>query len=278
MLDQAAEKVFAQVLGAHRISARVTDDVVYCGQWIDREPQADRGIFHLISSGSCRVEGGCVPEPLTLHPGDLVVFPRGGAHTLCQVLTTVAPPPDTGMLCGEFRSSGGGRRNPLLEALPDVFVVSEPAGESHFRALGGLLAAESQRNRFGNQLVLAIRNHLLKAPLRRGLIAALADPRLSRVLAALHEDPGRDWSLAAMADTAHLSRTAFCEHFGEVLGMAPMQYLTEWRMAEAQRLLRDPGQSVARIAEKLGYQTEAAFRRAFKRVQGYAPGKVRAEA
>jgi AraC-like DNA-binding protein len=287
MLDQTAEKVFASILGTHQVAARITDNVVYCGQWIDREPQVNRGIFHLISSGSCRVEAGYLPEPITLHSGDLIVFPRGASHTLCQVLRSGEEmPADTGMLCGEFTSNGS-RRNPLLEALPDWFVVRE-ADCPGLRSLGQTLAAESRHSIFGNQvmlnklsdslLALAIRSHVVRDPARQGLLAALNDPRLSRALNAMHEDPGRDWSLAELAEVAHLSRTAFCEHFAAVLGQAPMQYLTEWRMAEALRLLRDPTQSVARIAERLGYQTEAAFRRAFKRVQGFAPGKVRQEA
>jgi AraC family transcriptional activator of mtrCDE len=284
MLDQAAEKVFASILTTHQISARITDNITYCGQWIEREPQADRGIFHLISSGSCLVEGPCLPLPLRLGDGDLVVFPRGAAHTLCQAMRQEGESPaDTAMLCGEF-TSGGGRRNPLLDALPDCFVVSEDDARQ-LRPLGEVLAAESRHSVFGNQAVLnkladslmavAIRSHVVRNPPQQGLLAALNDPRLARALMAMHEQPGRDWSLAELAATAHLSRTAFCEHFAAVLGMAPMQYLTEWRMAEALRLLRDPTQSVARIAEGLGYQTEAAFRRAFKRVQGFAPGKVR---
>lgn len=289
MLEQSAEKVFASILGTHPIAARVTDNVVYCGQWIDREPQMNRGIFHLISSGRCRVEASYLPAPLELGGGDLIVFPRGAAHNLCQVIrgADAPPPPDTGMVCGEFTTVGGGR-NPVLESLPDWFVVREDDDSGHFRALGQVLSAESRKSLFGNQavlsklsdslLVMAIRCYLLRDRPRRGVLAALNDPRLSRALAAMHEDPGRAWNVAELAQIANLSRTAFCAHFAEVLERAPMQYLTDWRMAEALRLLRDPAQSVARIAERLGYQTEAAFRRAFKRVHGFAPGKVRQEA
>lgn len=288
MLEQTAEKVFASIMGAYQISARITDNITYCGEWIDREPQMDRGIFHLISSGRCRVEASYLPEAIMLDAGDLIVFPRGSAHTLCQVMRSGNDvPADTAMLCGEFTSQGG-KRNAVLDSLPDCFVVREPDDTAHFRALGQMMAAQSSRSLFGNQLVLnkladsllvlAIRSHIVRAVPRQGVLAALNDPRLSRALAAMHDDPGRNWSIAELAETALLSRTAFCEHFSAVLGVAPMQYLTEWRMAEAQRLLRDPNQSVARIAERMGYQTEAAFRRAFKRVQGYAPGKVRQEA
>jgi AraC-like DNA-binding protein len=286
MLEQSAEKVFASILGAHQISARVTDNVTYCGEWVEREPKVDRGIFHLISAGSCRVEVPHLAAPIRLDVGDLMVFPRGAAHTLCHELQSGGAPPDTGMLCGEFVSAGG--RNPVLKALPDCFVARDRDGAGHFQALGQMLMTEAQKPLFGNQavlnkladslLALAIRDHVAQDLPGHGLLAALKEPRLSRALAAMHDDPGRDWSVAELAQAANLSRTAFCEHFSEVMGMAPMQYLTEWRMTEALRLLRDPGQNVARIAERLGYQTDAAFRRAFKRVHGYAPGQVRREA
>jgi AraC-like DNA-binding protein len=112
----------------------------------------------------------------------------------------------------------------------------------------------------------------------QGLIAALADARLARALAAIHAEPGRDWTVAALAGVALQSRTAFAQRFVEVMGVSPYQYLTEWRMAEADRLLRDPAQSAAAVAERLGYHTEAAFRRAFKKIHGYGPGRVRRDA
>jgi AraC-like DNA-binding protein len=288
MFEQSAEKVFASIMGAYQISARVTDNVTYCGEWLERESQVNRGIFHLISAGNCRVEAGFLPKPINLSAGDLIVFPRGSAHTLCQVMRSGNDTPaDTAMLCGEFTSQDS-KRNAVLDSLPDCFVVHDAEDLGHFRALGQMMAEQSRQSLFGNQLVLnkladsllvlAIRNHVMKDLPRQGLLAALNDPRLSRALAAMHEDAGRDWSIAELAEIALLSRTAFCEHFSAVLGMAPMQYLTEWRMAEALRLLRDPSHSVSRIAERLGYQTEAAFRRAFKRVQGFAPGKARQQA
>ncbi|HUR40300.1 MAG TPA: AraC family transcriptional regulator [Verrucomicrobiae bacterium] len=91
----------------------------------------------------------------------------------------------------------------------------------------------------------------------------------------MHEQPGKDWSVETLADQAGMSRTAFAVAFSEALGASPIQYLTEWRVTEAKRLLADRRQSVAAVAEQLGYQSEAAFRRAFKRVEGVGPGQVR---
>jgi AraC-like DNA-binding protein len=111
----------------------------------------------------------------------------------------------------------------------------------------------------------------------RGLLAALADPRLSKALAAIHERPGDGWTIQSMAQVAGMSRTAFAERFHETLGQPPIQYLSNWRASEAKRLLRNRRFSVAAIAQQLGYRSEAAFRRFFKRMEGVGPGRVRAK-
>ena len=123
--------------------------------------------------------------------------------------------------------------------------------------------------------VMAVRHYIQHAPERRGLLAALCDPRLVRALEAMHTHPEKEWTVATLAETAHMSRTSFANHFAGVLGAGPIEYLTHWRMTEAKRLLADPRLSVAGVADQLGYRTEAAFRRAFKRVTGLGPGVVR---
>ena len=93
----------------------------------------------------------------------------------------------------------------------------------------------------------------------------------------MHERPGEDWTLAELARVAGMSRTAFAELFAQTVGQPPMQYLAGWRAAEARRLLHDRRLSVASIAERLGYRSEAAFRRFFKRLEGIGPGRLRAK-
>ena len=110
---------------------------------------------------------------------------------------------------------------------------------------------------------------------RRGLFAALADARICKVLQAVHEAPGRPWTMQSMASLACMSRSAFAERFVQLMKMPPMQYVTQWRVSVAERLLRDRQLSVAAIAEQLGYSSEAAFRRLFKRVSGLCPGSIR---
>ena len=287
MLDRSAENAFAAVLGAHQLRAYISDNPHYCGSFAEPERACAHGMFHLIDEGSCVVDFARGGGSIGLNSGDLVMFPHGAAHTLRSPPDSNAGPAAnrfTSILCGEFEFATG-RRNPILDALPEWIVVREEESHQQFRHLARLMAHEARQESFGRQLVLdkladalfvmALRHHIASASERRGLIAALIDPRMARVLEAMHAEPGRQWTVAMLAELAHQSRTAFAQHFNEVLGVSPYQYLTEWRMAEALRLLADPKSSAATIAEKLGYQTEAAFRRAFKKIHGYGPGRAR---
>ena len=287
MLDRSGESAFAAVLGAHQLRAYISDNPRYCGSWNEPEPAIDHGMFHLIDEGECVVRSGASDTLIHLGPGDLVLYPHGNEHQLCSVPGATGRNEFTSVLCGEFEFATG-NRNPILDSLPDVIVVRESESGMQFRHLAQLLSHEARQTHFARQLVLdkladalfvmALRHHIASSSERRGLIAALIDPRLSRVLEAMHAEPGRAWTVAMLAELAHQSRTAFAQYFVEVLGVSPYQYLTEWRMAEALRLLADPKSSAATIAEKLGYQTEAAFRRAFKKIHGFGPGRARREA
>lgn len=285
-LDSAGEAVFSAVLRANQLRARISSSASYCDNWSDPEPATEFGTFHLIDSGVCWVRSQVLAEPLRVAAGDLVLFPDGAAHMLSGSADGRSAPETrfTSMLCGEFEFATG-KRNAIIDALPHCFVVREQNGGAPIRQLAQLMLSEARGKAFGSRavidkmadtlFVMAVRHHIEHAAERRGLLAALYDPRLSRALEALHGEPGKDWTVAALAALANMSRTAFAKHFGEMLGTGPIEYLTQWRMIEAQRLLAEPRMSVAAVAEQLGYQTEAAFRRAFKRVTGVGPGQAR---
>lgn len=292
MTERTDEQLLDGILAAYQLHARITDNMRYCGQWRDWDAQAPAGTawFHLLDQGECwmKVEG--YKQPVRLGAGDLVVLARGTAHVLTPVKGEAGKLNEdsyTTMLCGEFsfESTSG---NPVMSALPDVMHVRGEESGGAYRQLAQLLVNEANQGGFGSQavmdrladalFVMALRQHLATTPTRRGLFAALADSRLKKALDVIHNRPGEDWTVASLAEVACLSRTAFAERFAEVLEETPYQYLTRWRMAQALKLLRDPRLSVAHVAERLGYQTEAAFRRSFKRVHGYGPGSVRRKA
>jgi AraC-like DNA-binding protein len=287
-LDDDRDRVLETVLGAYRMRVEITADVRYCGTWYDQEPAARHGQFHLLTEGECWVSGAALDTPLHLHCGDLIVFPAGVRHLLSASpdahLPDDAERGDTAMLCGELEFITG-TSNPIFSALPPYFVVRANESSAGFRQLAGMLIDTSRDRRWGRQLVqnkladslftMAVCEYVRRAERPRGLLAALTDVRLSRALAAVHERPGEDWTIQSMAQCAGMSRTAFAELFAATVGVPPIQYLAHWRATEARRLLKNRRFSVATIAEMLGYRSEAAFRRFFKRVEGVGPGKVR---
>ena len=187
-------------------------------------------------------------------------------------------------MCG-FLGCDSRPYNPLLTALPRVIVIKDHASGAlgaYFRAA----LAESKGSRMGGADLLGriselmfvdvVRRHLESLPSDRvNWLAGLRDQYVGRALMALHGDPARDWTLEALAHEAALSRSAFAERFTEYVGHPPMQYLTNWRMQLATNYLRKGTESVAAIANRVGYESEAAFSRAFKKVVGAPPSEWR---
>jgi transcriptional regulator GlxA family with amidase domain len=141
------------------------------------------------------------------------------------------------------------------------------------------LPAEPTSTRLPELLVTEVlRWHLASAPaIQHGWIAALRDPVLAPALAAIHAEPARHWSLADLAEAARVSRTVLDERFRQILDRSPIRYLKEWRMHAAGDLLRSTDFSVARIGREVGYDSEEAFSRAFKRMHGQAPSVWRVQ-
>jgi AraC-like DNA-binding protein len=181
---------------------------------------------------------------------------------------------------------GSAHLNPLLETLPEMIVLQASADESgELRPLVELMITESRSQRCGNALVLARLAEVLLVKLLRflmgnmvlsqGVIGGLGDARLGRSLTAMHDHPEVQWTVQTLAQEAGMSRTAFSTRFHEVVGYPPGEYLSSWRMRLASEWLSETTQSIAQISEKLGYQNEAAFRRAFRKITGKPPGALR---
>lgn len=278
-LEPALESLLSQSM----LRVDVMDELYRCGSRFIDEPRSAFGVFHLIGDGQCEVESFALDDTLLLEPGDLVVFPHGDPHQL-----RAAPNGDAGstrMICGELHFASHGQ-HPLKHALPACFVVRAAQADALFRNLSAMMievvsVATAGRQVLLNKLAdtlftLAICDYAQRHADRRGLFTALADARICKVLQAVHERPGYPWTMQAMASLACMSRSAFAERFVQLMATPPMQYVTQWRVNVAERLLRDRQLSVATIAEQLGYSSEAAFRRLFKRVSGICPGRIRA--
>jgi AraC-like DNA-binding protein len=268
-------------------------------------PGAQRVIeYHLIASGACW--GHAIGQPpIRLHEGDVIVFPQGDGHVLSSAPGLRAVPkmsayarPDTPLpICHELGGGGPDRAriicsflgcderpyNPLLTALPAVIHLpaasAQPTG--WLGTLADMAVAESRRGRPGSENILSrlselmfvetIRRYLETLPSSdRGWLAGLRDPIVGRALAALHGEPTEAWTVERLARLVGVSRSVLAERFTSIVGHPPMQYLALWRMQLASRRLID-GDQVAATAEAVGYESEAAFSRAFKKLVGQPP-------
>jgi AraC-like DNA-binding protein len=273
-------------------------------------PGAQRVIeYHLVARGACW--GHVVGEPpIRLREGDLIVFPQGDPHVLSSEPGLRAEPdmslfarPATALPLVYERGGGGPDRarivccflgcderpfNPLLAALPRTIHLSgggQEAGGGWLATLLNIAVRESGTTRAGRDNILArmselmfveaIRRHLEALPAAgAGWLAGLRDPVVGQALAALHGDPTAAWTVESLARAVGASRSVLADRFAEMVGQPPMQYLALWRMQLASRRLLD-GEPVAGVAAAVGYESEAAFSRAFKKLVGTAPATWR---
>ncbi len=273
-------------------------------------PGAERVIlFHIVARGSCWVSTADGARHRA-NAGDVIVLPYGDHHTIggdmpaeCVPISTLIDPLPWDRM-PMIRHGGGGERvdlvcgylysedplfDPALRALPPAFVVQLPRD-----ARGGWVQASiaysveetAPSNASTNpvstrlpELVLieVLRLHLATAPAAdHGWIAALDDPVLAPTLALLHAEPERRWTVTDLAAGAAVSRSSLDDRFRQVLGRSPIRYLTEWRMHLADQLLATTDIGVGAVARRVGYESEEAFSRAFKRARGLSPSHWRA--
>jgi AraC-like DNA-binding protein len=273
---------------------------------------ADKVVFfHYLTEGRCKVKLDDSPETLEARAGDLVLFLTKGRHLLGSDLRL--EPVETARLTApeaaaqddliQLRHGGGGAATrfvcgylacseslvrPLLEALPHVLripVGDGPAG-TLLRELLRTGVSESLTSRPGAESALAKLSELMFVeamrryvedlpPEGRGWLAGIRDPQIGRTLALLHGNPGKAWTVDGLARKVALSRSALAERFVTLVGEPPMKYLKRWRLALAAQVLRAGKESIGSVAETSGYESEAAFTRAFKSEFGLPPGTWR---
>jgi AraC-like DNA-binding protein len=270
--------------------------------------------YHVVTEGRCYasiVGGGEVTE---VHAGEVVVFTQGDAHVMSSSPGMRADPftrdkmetvtagqlpffvnygsegPAASLVCG-FLACDARPFNPLLGNLPRVIKAGDRNG-SNTGWLGQfirLATMESAQKRAGGESVLAklselmfievVRRYLEDLPPgQTGWLAGLQDPFVGKALSLLHRAPARNWTIEELAKEGGVSRSVLAERFTELVGVPPMQYLAQWRMQIASGLLASGGSNVATIAGKIGYSSEAAFSRAFKKVVGMPPAAWRRRA
>lgn len=239
----------------------------------------DGGHLHLLKSGALTLSQHGEAD-IALDAPTLLFFPSGRPHRFL-----VDPARGANLACANV-DLGGGAGNPIAEGLPDLIVLPL-ANHPSLAPVCDMLFAEAFAEAGGRQtaldrlfdylLILIVRHAVASGLVDGGVLAGLSDPRLARALTAIHDAPGRPWSLEDLAGAAGMSRTRFAEQFRMVVGRTPIDYLTHWRMMVARRLLAK-GKPVKTVAAEVGYDSAAAFSRVFSKVVGHSPRETEAQA
>jgi AraC-like DNA-binding protein len=270
--------------------------------------------YHIVRRGACwaALRGDA---PVCLGAGDVLVIPHGDPYMMAsapglrsnvpreavlgffrEMATPSAPlaiveggggPQRAQVVCG-FLGCDVRPFNPVLQSLPRILHLRRPSrpGADRLSQLVELALAESRARRSGTRCVLLHLSELLFVEVVRrhldslrsthtGWLAGLRDPIAGRALALLHDAPADDWSLERLAREIGVSRSALAERFSQLVGHPPMRYLARWRIQLACRRLRDDAAKVSAVAADVGYQSEAAFSRAFKAMTGTTPASWR---
>lgn len=265
-------------------------------------------MFHIITSGSCwlEIKG---EEPRLLQQGSLALVPHGQGHTIRnspndKVVPLFDIPVEqvseryeimryggdgelTQLTCGVVRFDHVAGQQ-LIALLPRVLQIDSWADDEDgwLQSTLRFIAREAKELRPGGETVIthladiliiqAIRAWIDSAPeAERGWLAALRDKQVGKALAVIHSEPDKDWSVTALAKEVGMSRSGFSARFTHLVGESAMRYLTRWRMQLARMQLQETSDSLSVLASRLGYQSEVAFSRAFKRIFGVSPGSVR---
>jgi AraC-like DNA-binding protein len=303
--------VLSNVLKVTNLATHVLGAREFIPPWgIRIEAQATAAV-HIVKRGSCWLKRGD-QEPIRLNAGDVVLLPTGEAHALssdremrdlephrealARAQGVVIPPrrgvPDlstepTVLHCAGYELSQEAA-HPLLSLLPPVvrLPADQAQRDSELELLLRLITQETTRRDAGTDLVVprlidALFVYILRAWLREqpegsgGWLGALRDPQIRKALTLIHNSPQAPWTVESLARSVAMSRAAFAKRFTELVGEPPLTYVTRWRMDLAAKMLRESTEPVSRIASRVGYISETAFAKAFRRRRNVAPGQYR---
>lgn len=295
--------VLSSIFGKVKLSSVVYFKSDFSSPWGMRIQDGPFAQFHFVTRGQCLLNTG--DEMHQLFAGDIVVFPLGSSHWLANsktselkngndVVTSIVNNNSvfTGdtvsatLICGHFEFDRT-FDHPFISELPKVILITDAERKSFswLKNITDLIVHETQNNSEGSSIIInklgeILFIHIMRAYLhtndsKKNFLAALKDSRMIKALKAIHATPEHPWQLASLAQLSGMSRTGFINQFKLLLGETPRIYLTNWRITCAKELLEMGELSVGEIAESVGYKSEAAFNRVFKKYTSQTPLKYR---
>jgi AraC-like DNA-binding protein len=264
----------------------------------------DLAHFAMLSRGNCWLSVEGIPEPIPLTGGDCFLLARGtsivlrdsrgtcprwsfreiGAKANGNVALCGGGGAPTTIVCGSMSFDRASLR-PIAQLLPSfILMKAEQARTLALHDTMRALASEMAEQAPGSEIVATrlaevlfiqvLRTHIASGPERdKGWLRAIFDPQIGAALSAIHDRVSTPWTVESLAESAGMSRSAFAARFKELLGQTPLEYVTEWRMQKAMQLLEQRDKKLIDVARSVGYESDAAFSKAFKRVVGANPGE-----
>jgi len=303
MVRDAMADILTDVLRSLQLKGTVYFQADFRAPWGMDIPAGRVANFHVVVAGGCYVRGSR-DRLERLEQGDIALLPRGDAHALSHgadaplepardILTALQTSDSYGgsgqptrLICGHFQR-GNDLPHPLFESLPEMVVV-RAADVEHAAWISPAIQLASMESGSGHPGSAAVVDRLADVLLiqvlqafartqsgNEGFLAAISDAAIARSLALIHSRPAERWTVESLSRAAGMSRSAFAARFKQTVGESPLQYLTLWRMQRAHELLASSQLSLAEIGERVGYESEWSFAKAFKRAFGVAPGSAR---
>jgi len=295
--------VLADVLAVTRFENSYLGYTSFAPPWGFEIKRAKSATFHIVSRGNCWLLPGGDTPPIRLNQGDIALMAHGGGHILVDHPTTdvkdyasvaLAQPADakqmsnsTDLFCGAYHFEQASL-HPLLSLLsPVIHLPADQAlSNDKLQIVIRLLMSENDDSEPGSMavkqqlmnilFVYIVRAWLVQQPEAcAGWLGALRDPRIGKTLSLIHQYPQKRWSVKLLANAASMSRAAFAKRFSNLVGEAPLTYLTRWRMDLAANILRESNSPIAPVATKVGYESETTFSRIFRKSRGIPPGQYR---
>lgn len=297
--------VLSNILSDLQLQGSIYFSSHFCRPWGISINSSDKASFHIVEKGRCWLKMAHLKQAIPLESGDVIVLPHGCYHelsddpeTLCRDGDTVINAVMTGqnpfasggepldIVCGYFKYTYE-RRMPFINALPELIILRQQ-DRNNFNWLDMVLnlvvsesrATEQGKNALLNRVTEILFIQVLRAYIElnqssNGFISALNDNKIAKALTAIHQSPANDWTVDSLAEVAGMSRTSFATSFHSKVGDPPISYLLSHRMHKAKQRIRDTNLPLNLIAEEVGYQSDSAFKKAFKRYFEATPASFR---
>lgn len=295
--------VLSDILDKVKLSSAVYFKSDFSTPWGMDVPDGPFAQFHIVTRGQCilRTNG----TNIQLFAGDLVIFPLGTGHWIADKSTSVLTAGSevveaiqcgnslfkgttvaTTLICGHFEFDKT-MEHPFIQELPQIIHIKDTEKRDlvWLESITNLVIQETGSKRMGSEVIVnklaeilfvhALRAYIQNYEANIGFVTAMRDPRINKVLKAIHQDSQDDWQLISLAQLAGMSRTSFSNQFKKLVGDTPLNYITQWRILQAKDLLKNSNKPIGTIALTVGYQSKAAFNRVFKKRATITPLKYR---